>query len=199
LTLIVPDRAAEWDDMYYVCWMEMLYGGIKGLQFFDPEKQIWGQAHVWASWVIFEVVRQADASIIQIEFLTDADGKENFNLGFDRSKLRTVGFKAISDFLHKLHVYKSIGDFETAEKFFNGYSLVNETMMKVRKIVIERKSPRRLELQPNLALVHDKVVYKGYTADHAGIVQSYVDRYSEAHVSTMTTLFNEWIPIVLPH
>jgi len=61
--------------------------------------------------VIFEVVRQADESLIQIDFLTDADGKESFNLKFDRSRLRTVGFKAISDFLHKLHVYKSIGDF----------------------------------------------------------------------------------------
>lgn len=42
LTYIVPDRKAEWDDMYYVCWMDMLYGAIKGLQFFDTDKGIWG-------------------------------------------------------------------------------------------------------------------------------------------------------------
>lgn len=52
----------------------MLYGAIKGLQFYDVEKKLWGQAHVWASWVIFEVVRQADESLIQIEFKTAEDG-----------------------------------------------------------------------------------------------------------------------------
>ena len=25
------DRKSEWDDMYYVCWVDMLFGGIKGL------------------------------------------------------------------------------------------------------------------------------------------------------------------------
>jgi len=156
--------------MYYACWLEMLYGGIKGLQFFDAEKNIWGQAHVWASWVIFEVVRQADSSLIQISFGLGDDGKDTFHLRIDRSKLRTVGFKAISDFLHKLHVYKSIGDFETAEKFFSNYSQVDETMMKVRTIVINRRTPRRLELQPNVVIEGDKVRYINYEASHRGIV-----------------------------
>ena len=39
---LVPDRPSEWDDMYYVCWLDMLYGGVKGLQFFDAEKKVWG-------------------------------------------------------------------------------------------------------------------------------------------------------------
>lgn len=132
--------------MYYTCWLDMLYGGIKGLQFFDAEKKHWGQAHVWASWVIFSVIRESDDSIIKIEFSKAEDGNDTFTLQFDRSKLRTVGFKAICDFLHKLHVYKSIGDFDAAEKFFNHYSQVDETMLKVREIVIARRKPRRLEL-----------------------------------------------------
>jgi len=75
--------------------------------------------------------------------------------------------------------------------------MVNETLMKVRQIVIERKTPRRLELQPNLSLVKGEVVYKGYTADHVGIVNSYIDRYDSQAVNTMTTLFDEWIKMVL--
>ncbi len=70
----------------------------------------------------------------------------------DRTKLRTSGFKALSDFLHKLHILKSIGDFEGAENFFNHYSQVDETMLKIREIVIANKVPRRLELQPNLVM-----------------------------------------------
>jgi len=69
-----------------------------------------------------------------------------FELKIDRSRIREHGFKALSEFLHKLHVYKSIGDFESAEKFFNHYSQVDETMLRVRQIVIENRRPRRLEI-----------------------------------------------------
>ena len=40
--IAVPDRKPEWDDMYYTCWLHMLYSGIKGLKFFDVEKKSWG-------------------------------------------------------------------------------------------------------------------------------------------------------------
>ena len=69
-----------------------------------------------------------------------------------RERIREHGFPALERFLHKLHVYKSIGDFDTAKTFFDHYSAVDEEMMKIRKIVIDNKLPRRLELQPNLFL-----------------------------------------------
>lgn len=80
--------------------------------------------------------------------------EKTFDLKIDRSRIREHGFKALSEFLHKLHVYKSIADYESAEKFFNHYSGVDETMLRARKIIIENKQPRRLELQPNLRLVN---------------------------------------------
>lgn len=83
---------------------------------------------------------------IKIEFSKDENDKDYFELSFDRSMLREHAFKALDAFLHKLHVYKSIGDFATAEKFFMGYSQVDETMLKVREIVLANKKPRRVEL-----------------------------------------------------
>jgi len=71
-------------------------------------------------------------------------------MSLDREQLKTKGFKAMDEFLGKLHTLKSIGDFESAEKWFDSYSQVDETMLKVREIVIANKVPRRLELQPNL-------------------------------------------------
>jgi dipeptidyl-peptidase-3 len=68
------------------------------------------------------VIRECDNDIMKFDFSSAEDGKDTFTVRFDRSKLRTIGFKALCDFLHKLHVYKSIGDFKAAEKFFNHYS-----------------------------------------------------------------------------
>lgn len=75
-----------------------------------------------------------------------------------------------------------MGDFEAAEKFFNHYSEVDEKMLRVRDIIIANKSPRRLELQPNLMMGQGglTVDYKGYSSDFEGVINSYVERFPDA-------------------
>lgn len=162
-----------------------------GLKYFDAEKNLWGQAHILAGWAIFQAVREGDPSVIQIEFI-EKDGKPNFNVKIDRSKLKTTAFKALSDFLGKLHTYKSLGDFDTAKVFFDHYSEVDEEMLKVREIVIANKLPRRLELQPNLFLdpqSHD-VVYKDYDDNFEGIISSAVERFPDTF---QADVWEEWL------
>ena len=109
--------------------------------------------------------------MITFDFSKTAEGKDTFTFRLDRNRLRTSGFKALSEFLHKLHVYKSIGDFESAEKFFNHYSEVDSEMLKVREIVIANKKPRRLELQPNLQMSYSlEIEYKDYPDSFAGVI-----------------------------
>lgn len=143
--IVDPKRKFEWDDIYYVAWLDIFQGSLKGLQYYNPEQEVWGQAHVLASYVIFQVVREGDPSVINFEF-TKKDGKDYFYLNVDRTKLRTSAFKALSDFLKKLHIYKSMGDYDEAKKMFDHYSKVDDTMKKIRQIVIDNKIPRRLNL-----------------------------------------------------
>ena len=58
--------------------------------------------------MIFSVVREGDPSVIKFEFIKREDGSDYFILHIDRSKLRTTAFKALEDFLSKLHIYKVI-------------------------------------------------------------------------------------------
>ena len=118
-----------------------------------------------------------------------------FTMNIKRERIREHGFPALETFLHKLHVYKSIGDFETAKAFFEHYSQVDETMLRVRQIVIDNKLPRRLELQPNLKLTTEaeggqKVNYTGYDVSHDGIVQSYIERWEGAFLADV---YEEWM------
>jgi dipeptidyl-peptidase-3 len=169
--IFFPNLKEEWDDIYYVGWMEMLHGAVKGLMFYNPETEVWGQAHILASFAIFSVVRQADPELIKFNFF-EKDGKDYFEMQVDRSKLRTVAFEAMSVFLHKLHVYKSMGDFEAGKAHFEQYSKVDEELLRIRSIVLAWKLPRRIELQPNLFLSEsgDSVEYRDYSADVEGIV-----------------------------
>ncbi len=67
-------------------------------------------------------------------------------------------------------MYKSIGDYATAETFFNHYSQVDPIMLRIRDIVLANKVPRRIELQPNLFLKGATVEYKGYESTFMGVI-----------------------------
>jgi dipeptidyl-peptidase III len=112
-------------------------------------------------------------------------------LNVNREKLRTVAFEGIKKFLAKLHIYKSMGDFEAGKKMFDGYSVVDEEMTRVRDIVIANKIPRRINLQPNVLLDsnHQEPYYKGYDESFEGVVMSYTERFSDAFVSDV---YKEW-------
>lgn len=76
-------------------------------------------------------------------------------------------------------MYKSISDFDTAEKFFEHYSKVSEEDIKIRDVVLARKKPRRLEQQPNLLKEGDSYVYKDYEESYEGIIESYTARFDQ--------------------
>ena len=65
------------------------------------------------------------------------------------TNLETIGKPAIGDFLQKLQIYKSIGDFEAASEMFDNLSKVNEQWLQWRDIVISRKQPRKMKVQAN--------------------------------------------------
>jgi dipeptidyl-peptidase III len=188
--IFFADKKQDWDDIYYTCWFAQMYGAFKGLEFFDIEKKQWKQAHIWGRWVILNVFRESGPDMLKITFSKTEDGKDTFHFELNREKLRTVGFKGLCTFLDKLHTLKSIGDFQGAEKFFDHYSQVDETMLKVREIIIANKVPRRLELQPNLQMEKkDAPEYKEYDASFEGIIQSYCERYPKQEVDAV---FTEW-------
>jgi len=141
--------------------------------------------------VILNVFRESGEGMLKIEFSKTDDGKDTFNFSIDRERLRTVGFEGLSKFLAKLHTLKSIGDFEGAEKFFAYYSQVDETMLKVRDIIIANKIPRRLELQPNLHLMNGIPEYKGYPESFEGIIQSYCERFERTEMGSLRKTWAE--------
>lgn len=180
--IFFPDQKDRWEDIYYGGWLDTFYGAVKGLQYYDPEKKLWGQAHVQSNFAILQAVRKVDPSIVYFDFV-QKDGKDWFYLQVDRAKLRNIGHGAIKDFLFKLHIYKSIGDSDSATKLFNEHSEVSGDMLKIREIVVANRQPRRLEVQPNLIVNPGdrtgKVEYKSYPGTLEGIIESYNDRFKE--------------------
>jgi dipeptidyl-peptidase III len=162
----------------------MCRAGVLALEFFTPETNAWRQAHMNARFVILRVLLEAGGGLLNIQRFTADDGREDIRIDLDRSKIATVGKEAIGAFLLRLQVYKSTGDVVTGGAMFAAYSDVSDDMMGLRAVVIARKEPRKLLVQPNMLLnpTTGEVELHEYEASFAGMIQSFVERFREVDI-----------------
>ena len=104
------------------------------------------------------------SGVVNVETITNAhDHLPDVRLSVDRTKLLSNAKPAIETFLRKLQNYKSTANFKVRSGYcsrelvtqegsamFEDYGRVTEKWCAVRDIVIARRSPRRLNLQPNM-------------------------------------------------
>jgi dipeptidyl-peptidase-3 len=163
--------AQETDDVVYINWLHMARAGLLGLEFYNPISSKWLQAHMRARYVILQVLLEAGEGLVTIEETND-----DIFISLDRSKIRTVGVKAISNLLMKLGVYKSICDVSAATEMYNHYSAVDDRFLKLRKIVLDKKQPRKVFIQPLTVLDgEDDVKLKEFEPSYEGMLTGFTE------------------------
>jgi len=156
----------EWEDIMYTSWMWMIRAGIVATEHYDPEKNMWMQAHSQARYVIFKVMEEAGQNFVNVEY---NDSKDNFTLHVDRTKIVQVGIPALKNFLLKLGVYKSTADFENGSKMFNSYSTLSPNDLDLRQICLDRMKPRAIKVQP---VINKDLDYIEYPSTPEGMILS---------------------------
>eukprot|EP00096_Caligus_rogercresseyi_P009060 TRINITY_DN3009_c0_g1_i1.p1 TRINITY_DN3009_c0_g1~~TRINITY_DN3009_c0_g1_i1.p1 ORF type:complete len:809 (-),score=242.44 TRINITY_DN3009_c0_g1_i1:90-2228(-) len=169
-------------DVVYVNWLTMCVSGLKSLEMYAPGAKEWKQAHSQGRFAILRVLLETGEGFLSVKEVTGEDGKPDFLIKMDRSKLESVGKTAIGDFLRKLQIFKSTGDAEASIKLFDHYSSVNNEgpfpWAKWRDIVVARRKPRMFNIMANTLIKDEKLSIVEYEQSKSGLIQSWVERFS---------------------
>lgn len=176
-------------DIAYVNWLSLLWNGCaKALEMYEPTTNKWLQAHSQARYVLLRVCLEAGEDFVTV---TETEPEKDLRISLDRSKIETIGKRAIGDFLKKLQIYKSTGDVDAAKQMYEKYSEVPDSgsypWARWRAIVLANKQPRKMFVQPNTFIENENgvidVTIKNYEPTFSGLIQSWIERFPTANVS----------------
>lgn len=166
--------AQDQKDVKLIATLLMARAGLIGLEFWDPASKKWGQPHMQARFGIFKSLHRA--GVVSLKY----DDKEKFDdleIVVDESKLDNEAVKALSDFLHNLHVYKCTANVKEGLAFYGEITNVTEDYAKYREVVLEKKLPRKQLIQANTFVGSDgSIEVREYEESEVGMIQSFVDR-----------------------
>lgn len=163
----------EGEDIFYINWLIMVRAGLRALEFYTPETSKWGQAHMQARFAILQILLQAGEGLVQFEETDD-----DVVVVLDRSKILSVGHKAIGDFLHKLQIWKATADVTTATEYYKKLTSLSPADLKRREKVMAKKRPRRVFVQAHTEVKDGKVTLQNFEPTPEGLIQSFLARFT---------------------
>ncbi|KAF9482745.1 aflatoxin-detoxifizyme [Pholiota conissans] len=167
----------EIEEIQYITFLLMARAGLRALEFYDPATQKHGQAHMQARLGITQHL--IHSGIARLEEVRDSDGTlTNLYVKVDRALVLSKGREAAGKLLVELQVRKSTADAAGAREFYTNLTRpIPGWEGEIRNMVLHKKLPRKIFVQPNTVLVDDKVILKEYPLTPAGVIQSFIERH----------------------
>lgn len=173
-----PDVEGEAGDVLYAAYLSMARAGIASLELWDPKSRKWGQAHSQARFSILQCFLSAGPDFCKLDY--NKEDLSDLVIKLDRSKITTVGRKAVEGYLQKLHIYKSTADVDAGTKLYSDMTTVDPEFWgkKIRDEVLRNKQPRKVFVQANTVLDEKtgKVELVEYEPSLEGMIKSYAER-----------------------
>ena len=171
-----PNMDGEAGDVLYTAYLSMARAGVASMELWDNGK--WGQIHSQARFSILKCFLDAPDGFCKLDYTKE--DLSDLTIRLDRSKITTVGRKAVENYLQKLHIYKSTADLEAGTKLYAEMTEVEPEFWgkKIRSEVLRNKQPRKVFVQANTVLdeATGKVSLVEYDPTLEGLIKSYAER-----------------------
>jgi len=164
------------EDIQYITFLLMARAGLRALEFYDPATQKHGQAHMQARLGITQFLIRS--GIARLEEVHDANGGlENLYVRVDREQVLSQGKTVTGKLLVELQVRKSTADGAGPRQFYTNLTKpIPGWEGEIRDLVLKKKLPRKIFVQPNTFIVDGEVQLKEYPLTSAGVIQSFIER-----------------------
>ncbi|KAL8283979.1 hypothetical protein RQP46_005092 [Phenoliferia psychrophenolica] len=164
------------EDLIYYTFLLMARAGVRALEWYDPKTQKHGQAHMEArlgitNWLI-------DHGIASVEEIRSPSGElVNAYARVDKALVLSKGKEVMGKLLLEIQVRKSTGDGKGATAFYKKLTTPSPKWISdLRPLVLAKKLPRKVFVQPNTMLVGGEVQLREYPVTILGTIESFVER-----------------------
>jgi dipeptidyl-peptidase-3 len=119
-----------------------------------------------------------DEGLARLEEIHGANGTlENAYVRVDRAAVLTRGRAVAGKLLVELQVRKSTADGAGAREFYSALTTPRAGWAgALRDLVIRKKQPRKIFVQPNTIVQGEDVVLREYPLTAAGVIESFIER-----------------------
>ncbi|KIO34275.1 hypothetical protein M407DRAFT_64255 [Tulasnella calospora MUT 4182] len=169
------------EDIQHITFLLMARAGLRALEYWDPDAKKHLQAHMQARLGITNFL--VSNGLAKVELIRSEDGStlENAYIRVDREKVLKEGKDIVAKLLIDLQVRKSTADGDGARSFYTKLTQPpSDWEGDLRELVLHKKQPRKLFLQPNTVVVGDgddlDVQLKEYPLTSAGVIESFIER-----------------------
>ncbi|KAG8954151.1 hypothetical protein FRC04_000371 [Tulasnella sp. 424] len=181
LTIFGYTEQQDIEDIQHITFLLMARAGLRALEYWDPQAKKHLQAHMQARLGITNFL--VSKGLAKVELIRSEDGStlENAYIRVDREKVLKEGKDTVAKLLIDLQVRKSTADGDGARSFYTDLTKPpSEWEGELRELVLRKKQPRKLFLQPNTVITGDgdnqDVELKEYPLTSEGIIQSFIER-----------------------
>ena len=186
----------DYKNVTYTIWALFFIKAILGIRNYIEKSETWGTSISQASWIIvnyFLETQKEGEEIIKIDLDED---KETFKIHINKEMILILSANLIlSNLMPKIHIWKCIGDVESARQFIEHHSKLDQKYVKLKKILEKEPLPLTLFLYNNLILDEDdgSVNYKEYPETLEGIIESNIDRFGKEFNKDV---YEQWVKYV---
>ena len=185
---------SDFKNVTYSIWFLVFIQFIFGLNSYDEKNKTWVHPIYKASWILIKYIldtqKEEGKEFIKID-ISEID-KETFKIQINKEMILCSAKEILSKLLLKINVWKCTGDVESANEYFNQKSELDETFLKIKKIVDKNETNNTLFLYHNLVRDDEdgSVNYKEYQENLEGVVESNFDRFKTEYNKDV---YDQWV------